>query len=178
MLARTSDDLAADPELDLWLAESLKEGPQSGSSSGTPNQLILPRPSASSGICRRRPAEVFPVRHRTALAEMHFPSALQLLWRGSPADFVPGPAEVELSPARPHRGNPRPEPGSSDCQHSAAIGRRRTDQPAAGQPGHHAPARTATANSLVRIGRPDRLLGAFASRTPTVVVHHPFQSTA
>jgi CRISPR-associated endonuclease/helicase Cas3 len=66
--ARTSDDLAADPELDLWLAESLEEE----TSIGIVIRDAMPAdPAGAVGLVRDLPPapwEVFPVPYRTAVA--------------------------------------------------------------------------------------------------------------
>jgi CRISPR-associated endonuclease/helicase Cas3 len=66
--ARTSDDLAAEPELDLWLAESLQEE----SSAGIVVRDALPGDPADAVQLVRdvlpAPWEVFPVPYRTAQA--------------------------------------------------------------------------------------------------------------
>src|SRR6185437_9021536 len=66
--ARTSEDLAADPELDLWLAESLQEE----TSIGIIIRDAMPAdPAEAVGLVRDLPPapwEVFPVPYRTAMA--------------------------------------------------------------------------------------------------------------
>jgi CRISPR-associated endonuclease/helicase Cas3 len=66
--ARTSDDLAAEPQLDLWLAESLEDE----TSIGIVVRDAMPTdPAEAVGLVRDLPPapwEVFPVPYRTALA--------------------------------------------------------------------------------------------------------------
>ena len=66
--ARTSDDLAADPELDLWLSESLEQE----TSIGIIIRDAMPAdPAGAVGLVRDLPPapwEVFPVPYRTAVA--------------------------------------------------------------------------------------------------------------
>lgn len=90
--ARTSDDLAADPELDLWLAESLEDE----TSIGIVVRDAMPAdPAEAVRLVRDLPPmawEVFPVPYRTAVAVL-----TELLAAGQEnGDVVPAPVPVRV----------------------------------------------------------------------------------
>ena len=84
--ARTSDDLAADPELDLWLAESLEEE----TSIGIVVRDAMPTDPADAVSLVRdlqpAPWEVFPVPYRTAVAVLAELLTVSHESGGSPGD--------------------------------------------------------------------------------------------
>ena len=116
--ARTSEDLAADPELDLWLAESLQEE----TSIGIVIRDAMPAdPAEAVGLVRDLPPapwEVFPVPYRTASAVF-----AELLTAGYDSGRPPGaPAEPARDRAENEEGLLAPGPGQGARRGSHAAG--------------------------------------------------------